>query len=146
MARYLARIAPASPTAYVQLNRGPLIKLHGSAGVSNLSDTIAQRMQKRAIARLAAEGFECEIELVRWPGPGQGAAISLIAEHEDTVPATFVGLGERGKPSEAVADEAVDQLLAFEAACALPSTLIQPIKSCCHWPSRQAAANSPFRK
>ena len=26
-----------------------------------------------------------------------------------------MGLGERGKPSEAVADEAVDQLLAFEA-------------------------------
>ena len=26
------------------------------------------------------------------------------------IPATFVGLGERGKPSEAVADEAVDQL------------------------------------
>ncbi len=39
----------------------------------------------------------------------------MVAEHEETVPATFVGLGERGKPSEAVADEAVDQLLAFEA-------------------------------
>ena len=114
--KVLARIAPASPTPYVQLNRGPLIKLHGSAGVSNLADNIAQRMQKRAIARLAAEGLKCEIELVRWPGPGQGAAISLIAEHEGTVPATFVGLGERGKPSEAVADDAVDQLLAFEAA------------------------------
>jgi RNA 3'-terminal phosphate cyclase (ATP) len=31
------------------------------------------------------------------------------------VPATFVGLGERGKPAEAVADEAVDQLLGFES-------------------------------
>ena len=51
----------------------------------------------------------------RWPGPGQGGAISLIAVHEGTVPATFVGLGERGKPSEAVADEAVDGLLAYEA-------------------------------
>jgi RNA 3'-terminal phosphate cyclase (ATP) len=31
------------------------------------------------------------------------------------MPATFVGLGERGKPSEAVADDAVGQLLAFDA-------------------------------
>ena len=31
-------------------------------------------------------------------------------------PATFIGLGERGKPAEAVADEAVNELLAFEDA------------------------------
>ena len=85
------------PAPFVQSTRGPLVKLQGMAGVSNLSDNIAERMRKRAIARLAAQGFKCEIELVRWPGPGQGAAISLIAEYEDAVPATFVGLGERGK-------------------------------------------------
>ena len=110
-----ALIAPAVPTCCVHLNRGPLTRLHGVAGVSNLSDDIARRMEKRAISRLSAEGFKCEIERVRWPGPGQGGAISLIAVHEGTVPATFVGLGERGKPSEAVADEAVDGLLAYEA-------------------------------
>ena len=111
-----ARIAPGSPTPYAQTTRGPLIKLYGEAGVSNLNDNIAERMKKRAIDRLAADGLECEIELVRWPGPGQGAAISLFAEHEKAVPATFVGLGERGMPAEAVADVAVDQLIAFEAA------------------------------
>ena len=71
-------------------------------------------MRERAISRLGTQGLACEIELVRWPGPGQGAAISLIADHEHTVPATFVGLGERGKRSEAVADLAVDELLAHE--------------------------------
>jgi RNA 3'-terminal phosphate cyclase (ATP) len=111
-----ARIAPGALTPFAQTTRGPLIRLYGEAGVSNLNDNIAERMKKRAINYLAAEGFECEIELVRWPGPGQGAAISLFAEHEKTVPATFVGLGERGVPAEAVADGAVDQLLAFEAA------------------------------
>ena len=110
-----ALIAPAVPHCYVNSSRGPLTKLRGVAAVSNLSDDIARRMEKRATARLRAEGFKCEIERVRWPGPGQGGAISLIAVHEGTVPATFVGLGERGKPSEAVADEAVDQLLAYEA-------------------------------
>jgi RNA 3'-terminal phosphate cyclase (ATP) len=111
-----ATITPAVPRRYVQITRGPLRTLRGLAGVSNLPDNIAERMRKRAIARLEAEDFTCEIETVRWPGKGQGAAIALIAEHEGVVPATFVGLGERGKPSEAVADEAVEQVLAFEAA------------------------------
>jgi RNA 3'-terminal phosphate cyclase (ATP) len=110
-----AVIGPGVPARYVQITRGRLLKLHGVAGVSNLPDNIAERMKKRAIDRLGSEGLLCEIVLVRWRGPGQGAAISLIAEHEGTVPGTFVGLGERGKPSEAVADEAVDQLLAFES-------------------------------
>lgn len=46
---------------------------------------------------------------------GQGAALYLTAEHDDLVPATFVGIGERGKPAEVVADDAIDDLLAFEA-------------------------------
>ena len=47
----------------------------------------------------------------------------MTAHHDGTAPATFVGLGERGKASEAVADEAVDQLVAFEA---VPRAAIDP--------------------
>jgi RNA 3'-terminal phosphate cyclase (ATP) len=72
-------------------------------------------MRDRAQSRLESRGWNVAIELADWPSPGQGAAISLTVEHERTVPATFVGLGERGKPSEVVADEAVAELLAFEA-------------------------------
>ena len=117
--RLEAWIEPASPRPWVQLERGPLRRIRGIAGVANLRDDIAERMRDRAIA--APRGVRpgrrgrVQIELVRWSSPGQGAALSLIAEHDGTIPATFVGLGERGKPSEAVADEAVDQLLAFEA-------------------------------
>ena len=92
-----ASIAPAVPQCYLNSTRGPLAKLRGVAGVSNLSDDIARRMEKRDLTP-GAEGFKCEIERVRWPGPGQGGAISLIAEHEGTVPATFVGLGEAESP------------------------------------------------
>ena len=116
--RLEAWIEPASPRPWVQLERGPLRRIRGIAGVANLRDDIARRMRDRAIQRLEESGWpsgRVEIELVQWPSPGQGAALSLIAEHDGTIPATFVGLGERGKPSEAVADEAVDQLLAFEA-------------------------------
>ncbi len=115
--RLEAWVEPASPRPWVQLDRGPLVRVRGIAGVANLRDDIAERMRNRAARRLEEAGLaaEIEIELVRWPSPGQGAALTLIAEHEGTIPATFVGLGERGKPSEAVADEAVDQLLAFES-------------------------------
>jgi len=113
--RLEACIAPASPRPFIQAGRGPLQRLRGVAGVANLRDDIAHRMRSRAVQRLAAHGLSADIDLVRWPSPGQGAALCLFAEHEHTTPATFAGLGERGKPAEKVADEAVDQLLAFEA-------------------------------
>jgi RNA 3'-terminal phosphate cyclase (ATP) len=121
-----AWVEPATPRAWVQADRGPLRRLRGIAGVANLRDDIARRMRDRAVQRLEAHGLpvEIEIERVQWSSPGQGAALSLTAEYDGTmIPATFVGLGERGKPSEAVADEAVDQLLAFEA---IPGAAVDP--------------------
>lgn len=109
-----ALIEPGNSRPYFQIDRGPLAMVRGVAGVANLPDSIAGRMRDHAIKRLAQHGLEAEIDLVRWPSPGQGAAIYLTAEHDGTIPATFVGLGERGKPSEAVADDAVTELLAFE--------------------------------
>jgi RNA 3'-terminal phosphate cyclase (ATP) len=113
--RVEAYIEQGMPHAFVHTERGPLQQVSGKAGVANLRDDIAQRMRHRALKRLASHGLAAEIELVRWSSPGQGAALSLTAHHRDVIPATFVGLGERGKPSERVADEAVDQLLAFHA-------------------------------
>jgi RNA 3'-terminal phosphate cyclase (ATP) len=113
--RIEAQIEPATPRPFVRTERGKLQRIYGTAGVANLRDDIARRMRNRTIERLEEHGISAEIELVRWPSPGQGAAISLTVEHEGAIPATFIGLGELGKPSEAVADEAVDQLLAFEA-------------------------------
>jgi RNA 3'-terminal phosphate cyclase (ATP) len=110
-----ALIDPAVPRAYTCTDRGPLRRLTGVAGVANLSDDIARRMRDRAIERLQDHGFAAEIDLVRWPSPGQGAVLVLTVEHDGTIPATFVGLGERGKLSEAVADDTVTELLAFEA-------------------------------
>jgi RNA 3'-terminal phosphate cyclase (ATP) len=113
--RLEACIEPASPRPFVQAGRGPLQRLYGLAGVANLRDDIAHRMRSRALERLVKHGLTADIDLVRWPSPGQGAALCLFAEHDKTTPATFVGLGERGKPAETVADEAVEQLLAFLA-------------------------------
>jgi RNA 3'-terminal phosphate cyclase (ATP) len=114
--RLEAWIEPARPRAFTRTERGPLGRIRGVSGVSNLRfRNVAERMRDRALERLAARGLEADIDLADWPGPAPGAAISLSAEHDDLV-STFVGLGARGKPAERVADEAVDELLAFEDA------------------------------
>jgi RNA 3'-terminal phosphate cyclase (ATP) len=121
--RIEAWIQPAKPQPFICNDRGGLQRVYGTAGVANLRDDIARRMRDRATARLREHGLAAEIELVRLPGSGQGAAISLTVEHEGTIPATFTGLGELGKPAEAVADEAADQLLAFKA---IPNAAVDP--------------------
>jgi RNA 3'-terminal phosphate cyclase (ATP) len=113
--RLEAWIEPGSPQPLNQTSRGPLSAVRGIAGVSNLKPEIAERMRDRAIERLASAGIAAEIKLASWPSRGQGAAIALSAHHDGIAPATFIGLGERGRPAERVADEAIDELLAFES-------------------------------
>jgi RNA 3'-terminal phosphate cyclase (ATP) len=114
--RLEAWIEPATPRALSCTDRGPLVRLRGQAGVANLRHRdVAGRMRDRAESLLAGRGLTAEFETVDWPSPGQGAALSLVAEHGSVV-STFVGLGARGKPAEAVAEEAVAELLAYEDA------------------------------
>ena len=115
--RIEAWIEPARSRPLQKIERGPLIRIHGVAGTTNLHHhDIANRMRTRAIGLLADRGLDADIGLADWPGEGAGAAISLTAEHEGGTFATFVGLGERGKPAEKVAEEAVAELLAYEDA------------------------------
>jgi RNA 3'-terminal phosphate cyclase (ATP) len=110
-----AWIEPAQPQPITLLDRPPLARIKGFAGVSHLDPRIADRMKAQAEALLQAEGLTAEIELGEWTAPSPGAALVLTAEHGN-IPTTFVGLGERGKPAETVATEAVQELLAFETS------------------------------
>jgi RNA 3'-terminal phosphate cyclase (ATP) len=111
--RLEAWIEPATPQPLEFIDRAPVSHIEGVAGVAHLNRSIAERMRDRALARLDERGLKAEIQLVDWSSASPGAALSLTAHH-GTIPTTFVGLGERGKPAEVVADEAVDELLAFE--------------------------------
>lgn len=112
--RLEAWIEPGTPRALTRIERGPLLGIRGIAGTANLPhNNVGERMLARAEARLAERGLLADITLTDWPAASPGAALVLTAEHAKTA-ATFVGLGARGKPAEAVADEAVDELLAFE--------------------------------
>ena len=94
------------------LSRPEPTKVQGISAVANLPKTIGARQRDRAAKRLKAEGLVPEIEVVGALGFGQGTFLLLVLP-EGPAPAGFSALGERGKPAEKVADEAVDQLLAF---------------------------------
>ncbi len=60
---------------------------------------------------MAERGLEVEVHEEAWPGgPGTMLAVELATE---PAPTLFFALGERGKPAESVADEAVSQVEAF---------------------------------
>ena len=99
--------------------RGGSPELRGVSAVANLPRKIAERQRDRALQRLRREGRSAEIEIIEADAPGTGTFLMLVAEIAG-IPAGFSALGERGKPAENVADEAVDALLDFlkaEAAC-----------------------------
>jgi RNA 3'-terminal phosphate cyclase (ATP) len=90
----------------------------GFSAVAGLDVSIARRQARRAAFRLQQYGLKAGLREETWEGgPGTVLAVEL-----DTtpVPTLFFALGARGKPAERVADEAVDQVIAYlEAGDAL---------------------------
>jgi RNA 3'-terminal phosphate cyclase (ATP) len=89
---------------------GP-VKLESASVLSmtaGLPDHVAKRQARRAQVRLKDAGLEPEIAFEELKGgPGCMLAITL----DGSVPSLFFGLGARGKPAEAVADEAANEAL-----------------------------------
>ena len=85
----------------------------GFAAVAGLPADVAARMARRAEERLAQAGLRTSLKLETWTG-GPGAVIGL-SDGSEVVPALFVGLGERGKPAERVAEDAARELIEHRA-------------------------------
>lgn len=78
------------------------------SAVAGLPEAIARRQGERAYHRLKKLKLKAAIAYETWDGgPGTMLAVELPSQ---PVPTVFFGLGERGKPAERVADEAVDQV------------------------------------
>ena len=105
----------AWPMPVEALERGPLIRISGRAVATNLPAHIAQRMADRARAALGDLGVPVQIDPLPVRAACPGAGIFLLAEYE-TLAASFSALGRQGKPSEAVADEAVAALREHHAS------------------------------
>jgi RNA 3'-terminal phosphate cyclase (ATP) len=81
------------------------------SAVSGLPESIARRQGDRAYRELKRHKIKANVQYETWEGgPGTMLAVELPTR---PVPTLFFGLGERGKPAERVADEAVAQVLAF---------------------------------
>lgn len=94
------------------VSRGTLKTVRGRSVACNLPSHIAQRMADRARGILQGQGLRSDIRPVRVKGRGPGAGIFLIGEYEHTL-AGFSALGRPGKPSEKVAEEACERVIAF---------------------------------
>ena len=111
--------------------RGALKRVRGTAVACNLPADIAQRIANRAVNVLRGRKLPVDIAPRRVSGPGMGAGLFLVAEYEHAV-AGFSALGARGKPSDQVADEACQALLATTRPTR-PLTRTWPTNSCCRW-------------
>ncbi len=93
------------------VERGALVGIGGRALAANLPAHIPSRMANRAIRLLDGLGVPLRIEPRVVRAACAGAGIFLVARYEH-VNCGFTALGARGKPAEAVAEEAVVDLLA----------------------------------
>jgi RNA 3'-terminal phosphate cyclase (ATP) len=113
--QFTAIIEPASPLPLKPLtliDRGELRQVRGIGVACNLPSDIAQRITNRAMNVLRQAGLPVNITPQRVSGTGPGAGLFLIAEYDQAL-AGFAALGRKGKPSDVVADEACQELLAY---------------------------------
>jgi RNA 3'-terminal phosphate cyclase (ATP) len=104
------------PQPIEAVQRGPLTRITGRAVAANLPSRISQRMCDQARTTLSDLGVPMQIETLRVRAVCPGAGIFLLAEYEESLAASFSAHGRRGKPSEAVAEEAVAALRAHHVS------------------------------
>jgi len=93
-------------------DRGSLLRITGTALTSHLPPRVGIRMRECANAALGAVGARGEIIVRDVEAACPGAGLFLLAEYEHSR-AGSAAIGRRGWPAEAVADEAVHELVAF---------------------------------
>ena len=134
--RISATIRPAGNLLPIAAKlRGALHSIQGISAVANLDVSIAERQKRQALQRLEKGRLQAKIKTEQLSSPSKGTMLCLLAEfgtEHSTGPVLLNGrrginegaigggsrccyfsLGELGKPAERVADEAVDELLAF---------------------------------
>ena len=105
---------PAPPPEQVEwVERGDLQHLKVISATSNLPAHIRERQAKRATQRLRAEGLSPhKVDIIDAPSPGVGTCVCVLGIYENGWGGS-VSLGKKGKPAERVAEEAVDEFVAF---------------------------------
>jgi RNA 3'-terminal phosphate cyclase (ATP) len=107
----VAHIPPADSPRRLSLTRRAEVTVRGFSAAAGLPYHVIQRQARRAAFRMEQFGVAAEMREEKWEG-GPGSVLALVVEG-GPAPALFFGLGARGKPAEAVADEAADQAIAY---------------------------------
>ncbi len=84
----------------------------GFSAYAGLPESVGRKQARRLSVRLKSQGIESHIPIEEWQAANPGTVAAIIYR-QTPVPTLFFGLGERGKPSEAVADDAANEALAF---------------------------------
>ncbi len=84
------------------------------SAVAGLPDHIAARMAKHAKQAMESLGLDVAVEQETWQG-GPGCMLAIEIDTQPA-PTLFFALGEKGKPAEQVADDAVGQAREFLSA------------------------------
>lgn len=87
----------------------------GFSAYAGLPESVGRRQARRLTVRLKSEDVESHIPMEEWEAANPGSVAAVIFR-QAPVPPLFFGLGERGKPSESVADDAADEAIAFRDA------------------------------
>ncbi len=110
-----ATIHPCSRVCAISLLTCPeLTTAGGFSAVANLPEAIAKRQARRLAERLKRQDIESDIPQEEWDS-GLGTVAAVIFR-QAPVPTLFAAIGERGKPAEAVADDAADEAISFRNA------------------------------
>jgi RNA 3'-terminal phosphate cyclase (ATP) len=108
-------LAHVQPCSHIRPFRpkppGKITAAAGFSAVAGLPEDIARRQARRAVYRLREAGLKADLREESWDG-GPGTVLAVVLPTAPA-PTLYFGLGDRGKPAERVADEAVDQVLAY---------------------------------
>jgi RNA 3'-phosphate cyclase len=108
-----AVIHPCERVSGLSLTACPeLTTAGGFSAVAGLPANVAKRQARRLAHRLKQEGIEPHIPLEEWEALNPGT-VAAVVFRQAPVPTLFYGLGERGKPAEAVADAAADEAIRY---------------------------------
>lgn len=121
--RVTLRVEPTAPSRRSALDlrgRGPLdrVNVHSVASESLADAEVADRQAAAATEALGEDGTPTEATVEYVDSRSPGSALVLAAEYGtgdgQSTRAGFTSLGERGLPSEAVAERAVEAFRAFD--------------------------------
>jgi RNA 3'-phosphate cyclase len=116
--RIEAELTPAAEVMSLDLasqDDADVLPITGQSVVFGLPPSVGERMAARAESRLRQASLPATLQVRLGEANDRGCFLTLV-DASGPAPTLFCGLGEKHRRAETVADEAVDELLAYRQA------------------------------